>query len=117
MYGTRIASLRNARNITQETFAKQLGITQNALSDIENDKRVKLDESLVQKIAYELGVTVADIKSTSPIVMNFTSHDYSHAIGQQHNQMDLKITEALVNQLNSKDAQIEKLITLLDSKK
>ena len=82
MYGQKIALIRVMRNMTQETLAKMIGKSQNALSDIENNKRQqKLSIEELEAIAKALQVTVADITSPSPIVMNFTTHDNATAVG------------------------------------
>ena len=113
MYGSKIAMLRNSRGLTQQSFSKMLGIEQSTLSDIENDKKVKVDDKFLSLIAKELGVSLEDIKSPTPIVMNFTSHDISTAVGQQYN-IDAKVQDMLFIQLSTKDAQIDKLLKLLD---
>jgi transcriptional regulator with XRE-family HTH domain len=117
MYGAKIASIRKSRSLSQENLAKMIGIEQNTLSDIENDKyQKKINEEMLAKIAKSLGVGVEDIKSPSPIIMNFTTNDNATAVGQQYNSFDEKLKEPLVVQLGKKDEQIDKLIALLGSK-
>jgi transcriptional regulator with XRE-family HTH domain len=107
MYGSKISSIRMARGYTQDFVADKLGIKQASYSDIEKDVRVRIEEKMLQDIAMVLGVSVEDIKSPTPIVMTFNSHDNSTAVGQQHNSFDKKVLDALLCQLDNKDVQIK----------
>jgi transcriptional regulator with XRE-family HTH domain len=95
-------------------MATKLGILQSAYSKIENDSKVKVDENLLQKIAEVLGVSVTDIKSATPIVMNFDNfqNNINMQIGQnqnptQNNNINEKVIDQLTTQLATKDKQIE----------
>ena len=118
MYGQEIASIRVSRGLSQESLAKMIGKSQNAISDIESDKRKqKLNEEELQSIAKALGVSVSDILSPTPIVMNFTTHDTATAVGQQNNSFDSKIVDVLLSQLSKKDEQIDKLLKAMQTPK
>ncbi len=114
MYGAKINSIRLARGLKQEYVAEKLGINQKAYSRIETDEKVKIDDPLLQKIAEVLGVSVDDIKSPTPIVMNFHNSSYSGQINGQYNANE-KLIEQLSNQLKVKDKQIEELTSLVCS--
>jgi transcriptional regulator with XRE-family HTH domain len=112
MYGSKITAIREARGFDQKYMATKLGILQSAYSKIENDSKVKVDENLLQKIAEVLGVSVTDIKSATPIVMNFDNfqNNSNMQFGQmptQHNNINEKIIDQLTIQLATKDKQIE----------
>ena len=59
--GRKIAQIRNLRGISQETLAKDLGLTRQAISKIEHSATIE-DEKLEQ-IAKSLGVSVEGIKN------------------------------------------------------
>lgn len=104
MYGSKIASIRLVRGYSQEYVASRLGIAQNTYSKIEKDENRKLDDGLLDGIAAVLGVSVEDIKSPTPIVMNF--HD-SPQSGQYNNyHTDERVINALLEQLQKKDEQL-----------
>jgi transcriptional regulator with XRE-family HTH domain len=112
MYGSKITTIREARGFSQEYMAKKLGMLQSAYCKIEKDTKVKVDDNLLQKIAEVLGVSVTDIKSATPIVMNF-DNVLNHCNTQfgsqttQHNNINEKIIDQLTTQLVTKDKQIE----------
>jgi|SRR5690606_2923839 len=105
MYGSKIASIRQARGYSQDYVSSLLEMAQNTYSKIERDEYKKLDEDLLEKIAKVLGVSTDDIKSPTPIIMNF--HD-SPQSGQYttNYQTDDKVIDALLEQLSKKDEQI-----------
>lgn len=70
-----------------------------------------MSEELLNKIAETLGVSIDDIKSTTPIVMNFHNSPYS---GQYtSNYIDAQLVELLQNELQEKNNLIYKLIDKL----
>ncbi len=92
-------------------MAHKLDIAQNTYSKIEKDeRRMKDDDPLYEKIAEVLGVSVDDIKSHTPIVMSFNNSQYNTPFGTQHNHFSNKIVEELINQLKTKDEQIARLM-------
>ncbi len=105
MYGTKITSIRLARGYTQEYVAKQIGLDQQSYSKIEKDNKVKVSDELLSKIAEVLGVSIEDIKSPTPIIMNFHNSPYS---GQYtSNYTDAQLIEALRNELQEKNEQLK----------
>ena len=110
MYGAKITSIRLARGYTQDYIEEKLGIPQNAYSKIERDEKTKLDDILLGKIAETLGVSMDDIKSPTPIVMNFHNNPYSGQISHQNNNITENIVALLTNQLKVKDSRISQLV-------
>lgn len=115
MYGAKITAIRLGRGYSQEFVAKKLGIDQTTYSKYERDVKVKVDDNFIEKIAEILGVSVADIQSPIPIIMNFhnikeNSNSQFGSSGVQNNSLNEKIFESLVHQLRIKDKQIEDLI-------
>ena len=109
MFGAKITSIRLARGYSQNYISNKLGISQKEYSKIERNEKIKLDENLLDKIAETLGVSVDDIKSPTPIIMNFYDSPYSGRYNQSTTINESIIAE-LKNQLNVKDKQIEKLM-------
>ncbi len=112
MYGSKITAIREARGFTQEYMSQKLGILQNAYCKIKKDTKVKIDDLLLQKIADVLGVSITDIKSATPIVMHFDNfqNNSNMQFGQspiQTNNINDKIIDQLIVQLQIKDKQIE----------
>ncbi len=89
MYGAKITSIRQARGYSQQYVAEKLGMAQNAYSKIERDEKIKIDDRLLGKLAETLGVSVDDIKSPTPIVMNFHHSPYSGQISNRANALKL----------------------------
>ncbi len=104
MYGSKISSIRLARGYSQEYVATKLGIAQNTYSKIEKDATQKVTDDMLTKIAEVLGVSLEDIKSPVPIIMNFHESPQSGQYNNYHN--DIKVIDALIEQLKKKDEQI-----------
>ena len=58
--GKFIAECRKERNITQQELAEKLGVTDRAISNWENGRRLP-DLSLISLVANELDVSVAEL--------------------------------------------------------
>ena len=71
--GAFISELRKAKNLTQEQLAEMIGVTQKSVSRWETGKNMP-DISLLQPLAAELGVSVAELlngeRSAIPIGEN-----------------------------------------------
>jgi transcriptional regulator with XRE-family HTH domain len=109
MYGAKITAIRIARGYTQEYLAEKLGIQQNVYSKIERDEKIKMDEETLGKIAKTLGVSIEDIKSSTPIIMNFQAATY-HGQQNQHSNINDSVIGQLTNQLLIKDSRISHLL-------
>lgn len=110
MYGSKIATIRLARGYSQEYVAEKIGIKQNMYSRIEKDDKVKVGDELLKKISDALGVSVEDIKSPTPVIMNFHNSSYNAPFGTNNNNLSDKVLEQLIAQLAVKDKYIEQLI-------
>jgi len=100
--GRKISRIRELRGMKQETLASELGITQQAISKLEQSEVI--EDSTLSKIASVLGVSIEGIKSFNEetilnIISNtFTSNDSStiNAINVQPNFNPLeKYVEAI----------------------
>jgi transcriptional regulator with XRE-family HTH domain len=118
--GRKISRIRELRDMKQEALAAALGISQQAVSTIENSETI--EEGKLIEVAKALGVSVEGIKNFSEenvlnIISNsFTSNDSStiNAINVQptFNPMDkvVELYERLLQAEKDKIAYLEKLI-------
>ncbi|WP_116787016.1 helix-turn-helix domain-containing protein [Flavobacterium psychrotrophum] len=118
--GRKISRIRELRDMKQEALAQALGISQQAVSAIENSETV--EDAKLEEIAKALGVTAEGIKNFSEetilnIISNtFTSNDSStiNAINVQptFNPMDkvVELYERLVQAEKDKVAYLEKIL-------
>ena len=95
MYGAKISSIRLARGYSQDYMANKLNIKQANYSKIESDQTHNHDEDLIQKIANILEVSVSDIKSPMPIVMNFNNSTNNTPYGTLNNNIQQDILDEL----------------------
>ncbi|WP_418501933.1 helix-turn-helix domain-containing protein [Flagellimonas sp.] len=65
--GRKISRIRELRGMKQETLAEELGISQQAVSNIENSEKV--DDVKLEEIAKALGVTKEGIENFSEEVV------------------------------------------------
>ncbi|MBD1384603.1 helix-turn-helix transcriptional regulator [Mucilaginibacter rigui] len=73
--GRKISKLRELRGMKQETLATELGISQQAISKIEQSAEV--EEDALAKIAHVLGITPEAIKAfTEEAVFNIISNTF-----------------------------------------
>ncbi|MXN93212.1 helix-turn-helix domain-containing protein [Flavobacterium sp. Sd200] len=73
--GRKISRIRELRDMKQEALAQALGISQQAVSNIENSETV--EDAKLEEIARALGVTVEGIKQFSEeAVFNIISNTY-----------------------------------------
>ena len=63
MIGHRIKSLRNARRLYAFELADRAGLARSVVSKVETGK-TKPEQSTINKLAQELGVTVAELERT-----------------------------------------------------
>jgi len=122
--GRKISRIRELRDMKQEALAQALGISQQAVSNIENSETV--EDAKLEEIAKALGVTVEGIKQFSEeAVLNIIGNTYhvdnSSAVnyGCTFNPMDKlieayeenkKLYERLLQAEKEKVAYLEKLI-------
>lgn len=108
MSGNKILIIRNLRGYSQEYVAKQLGMAQNSYSRLEKDEHHKISKEMMKKIALCLGVSVEDLESPLPVIINFRGIPES---GIQ--ETETALVAFLKDQLAKKDEQISRLLELL----
>ena len=106
--GRKISRLRELRGMKQETLAEQLGISQQAVSKIEQSEQV--EETTLERIAKVLGVTPTDIKNTpEETVINNIQNNYEGS--NNHNNNGPIINYGTINPINP----IDKIAELYDA--
>jgi transcriptional regulator with XRE-family HTH domain len=77
--GRKISRIRELRGMKQETLAAELGISQQAISKLEQSEEI--EDSTLEKIAKVLGVTAEAIKNYSDeAVINNIQNNYDNSI-------------------------------------
>ena len=114
MYGDKIRAYRIMRGFTQEYMASELHIAQNTYSKYENNGE-KLPFEILEKIAGVLGVSVTDITSNTPIIINNqSSNTGTQGIGHIENFFEGQ-RELYQKMLDAKDKEIDRLTKQLES--
>jgi transcriptional regulator with XRE-family HTH domain len=121
--GRNVKRIREILGVKQDTLAMDLGLSQQAISQLE--QKEALDADMLSKIAAVLKVPVEAIKNFDEqaainiIAINFNSHDHSTMNGVNYyptfNPID-KIVELYERMLKDKNGMIEKLEGLLKDK-
>ena len=121
--GRKISRIRELRGMKQETLAEELGISQQAVSNIENSEKV--DDAKLDEIAKGLGVTKEGIENFSEevvfTIIGNTYNDNSSSLNYNctFNPLDKlieayeenkKLYERLLQAEKDKVAYMEKLI-------
>ncbi|WP_448700878.1 helix-turn-helix domain-containing protein [Mucilaginibacter sp. AW1-3] len=84
--GRKISKLRELRGMKQETLATELGISQQAISKIEQSAEV--EEDALAKIANVLGLTPEAVKAfTEEAVFNIISNTFQDSSSNNNNYM------------------------------
>jgi transcriptional regulator with XRE-family HTH domain len=112
MYGMKLKMVREMRGMTQEGVAQRLGIAQNTYSKYETNQ-IKISAEVLQKLAEVFEVSPMDLMSPQPAVINF-EQNHGNVIGHVENLITSQ-KELYEQMLASKDAEIERLVKLLDS--
>ncbi len=116
--GRKISRIRELRGMKQETLAQELGISQQAVSKLEQSEQVE-DEKL-EVVAKALGVSAEAIKNfNEEAVFNNISntfHDHASLINCQFNPIE-KIIELYERMLKLEREKVEMLEKLLSQKK
>lgn len=114
MHGSKIRAFRMLRGFSQEDMAGRLNVTQATYSKIESNKQKATQEQL-ERIAKELGVTIADITSNEPIViMNQASNHGAQGHIENFYADQKELYEKLIA---SKDDEIGNLKDVIQSLK
>jgi len=105
--GRKISKLRELRGIKQETLAAELGISQQAVSKIEQSEEV--EEDALDKIAKVLGVTIEGLKHfTEDSVFNNINNFHDQSIQNNFNPIE-KVIELYERLLASEREKVEML--------
>jgi transcriptional regulator with XRE-family HTH domain len=111
--GRKISRIRELRGMKQETLATELGISQQAISKIEQSAEV--EESALEKIALVLGVSAEAIKrySDEAVIYNIQnnyegSNNHGANVGHQFNFNPI---EKLVEVFEENKKLYEQLLT------
>ena len=105
--GRKISRIRELRGMKQEALAAELGISQQAVSKIEQSAEV--EEEALNKIAKILGVTVEGLKHfTEDSVFNNINNFHDHSIQNNFNPIE-KVIELYERLLQSEREKIELL--------
>jgi transcriptional regulator with XRE-family HTH domain len=84
--GRKISKIRELRGMKQEALAAELGISQQAISKIEQSAEV--EDSALEKIASVLGVTAEAIKSFSEeAVFNIIGNTFTDSSSNNNNYL------------------------------
>ena len=103
--GRKISKLRELRGIKQETLAAELGISQQAVSKIEQSAEV--EEDALEKIAKVLGVTVEGLKHfTEDSAFNNINNFHDQSIQNNFNPIE-KVIELYERLLASEKEKVE----------
>lgn len=111
--GRKISKIRELRGMKQEALASLIGVSQQAISKIEQSPEV--EDLALEKIAQALGVTADAIKGfTEEAVFNiisntFTSHDTS-TLNAINFQPSFNPIDKIVELYNEKVALLERLL-------
>ncbi|TMU57451.1 helix-turn-helix domain-containing protein [Flagellimonas algicola] len=118
--GRKIGRIRELRGMKQETLAEELGISQQAISNIENSEKV--DEAKLEEIAKALGVTKEGIQQfNEESIFNYFNSFHDSSAFNTHctfNPLDKlmeahdenkKLYERLLEAEKEKVAYLEKL--------
>lgn len=114
--GRKISRIRELRDMKQEALAQALGISQQAVSAIENSETIE-DEKLLE-VARALGVTVEAIKNFSEeAAINYFNNFNDNSEGTFNNHCNfnpidkvVELYERLVQAEKDKVAYLEKLL-------
>src|ERR1700710_1154501 len=89
--GRKISKIRELRGMKQETLATELGISQQAVSKIEQSAEV--EEDALTKIAKVLGVTVEGLKHfTEDSIFNNINNFHGNSIQNNFNPIEKIVT-------------------------
>jgi len=113
--GNKIRTIRELRGYSQEYVAAKLDIAQNTYSKLETNQ-TKLSTEMLDKIAAVLDVSINDILSEEPIVLNF--YGINHGAQGKFDLIEHLHTgqkELYEKLLVSKDEEIAHLKQLIES--
>jgi len=105
--GRKISRIRELRGMKQETLAAELGISQQAISKLEQTEEI--EDSTLEKVAKALGVSAEGIKHfTEETIFNNINNFHDNSIQNNFNPIE-KIVELYERLLASEKEKIELL--------
>ncbi|RFZ89999.1 XRE family transcriptional regulator [Mucilaginibacter conchicola] len=107
--GRKISRIRELRGMKQETLAAELGISQQAISKIEQSAEV--EDSALEKIANVLGVSADAIRQYSDeATINFIANTYNDNAASYGHYFNFSPIEKIVTLYDEKIALLERLL-------
>ena len=107
--GRKISRIRELRGMKQEALAAELGISQQAVSKIEQSETVEGDA--LEKIAKALGVNSDAIKNYSDeATINFIANTYNDNAASYGHYYNFSPIEKIVTLFDEKVALLERLL-------
>ena len=93
--GRKIARIRELRGMKQEAFAQELGISQQAISKIEQSEEV--DKEMLERVAGALGVNAEAIKNyNDEATINFIANSFSDNASAYNNHCTFNPIDKIV---------------------
>ncbi len=111
--GRKISRIRELRGMKQETLAAELGISQQAVSKLEQSQEI--EDSTLEKIAKVLGVSAEGIKSfNEETILNIISNTFTSNDNSTINAINVQPTfnplDKLIQALEENKALYERLL-------
>ncbi|MFN0257443.1 helix-turn-helix domain-containing protein [Pedobacter ureilyticus] len=111
--GRKISRIRELRGMKQDALAAELGISQQAVSKLEQSEEI--EDSTLEKVAKVLGVTSEAIKSfTEESVFNYFNNFSGQSINQgpigSHNTCNFNPLDKLMEALEANKELYERLL-------
>ncbi len=108
--GRKISKIRELKGIKQEALATELGISQQAVSKIEQSEEV--EDAALEKIANVLGLSPEAIKAfTEEAVFNIISNTFQDSSSNNNNYMcTFNPMEKIIELYDEKVALLERLL-------
>ncbi|RZL50349.1 MAG: XRE family transcriptional regulator [Pedobacter sp.] len=111
--GRKISRIRELRGMKQEALATELGISQQAISKLEQSEEI--EDSTLEKIARVLGITSEAIKGfTEESIFNYFNNFSDNSINQgpigSHNTCNFNPLDELIKALNANKELYERLL-------
>lgn len=107
--GRKISKIRELKGIKQETLAMELGISQQAVSKIEQSSEV--EDAALEKIAKILGVTSDAVKNfTEEAVFNYFNNFHDSSTGDFRHHCTFNPIDKIIELYDEKVALLERLL-------
>ena len=107
--GRKISRIRELRGMKQEALAAELGISQQAISKLEQSEEI--EDSTLEKVAKVLGVSAEAIKSYSDeATISFIANVYNDNAASYGHYFNFSPIEKIVTLYDEKVALLERLL-------